>query len=261
MRLSRRKFGFLCAAATFGAASSAGVLDVPVIAVASDLSFAISELSVSFHASTGFEIRYTLGATGNFARQIRAGAPFQMFMAADERFVSDLARDGLTRDTGQLYAEGRVAIIVPENSRLRPDPTLEDLRRALESGTLGRFAIANPEHAPYGQRAQEALEHAGLWEVIQPHLVLGENVAQAGQFAVSGSTDGGIIAHSLALAPDLATIGRSALIPSEWHAPLLQRMVLMPDAGPVAEAFYAFVQSPEAIRILSAHGFSLPQGQ
>ncbi|MEY8881863.1 molybdate ABC transporter substrate-binding protein [Donghicola sp. XS_ASV15] len=231
-----------------------------MIASASDLSFAISDLVDSFHASTGLEVRYALGATGNLSRQIRAGAPFEMFMAADEQFVLDLSRDGLTRDPGVLYAQGRISIITPESSELHPDPSLQGLATALERGTLGRFAIANPEHAPYGQRAQEALAHAGLWEAIQPHLVLGENVAQAAQFAVSGNTDGGIIAHSLALAPDLAARGRSALIPAEWHAPLLQRMVLIRDAGPVAEAFYTYVQSSEARRILSDYGFSLPQG-
>lgn len=258
VRLTRRQFALSIGAGTLlGQAARAS--DVPVIAVASDLSFAITEVAQRFTADTGSKARITLGATGNFARQIRAGAPFQMFMAADEAFVQDLAADGLTRDGGALYAEGRVSIIVPNGSVLNADGSLEDLRRALTEGRLSRFAIANPDHAPYGQRAKEALQHAGLWDAIQPHLVLGENVAQAAQFAVSGNADGGLIAHSLALAPELATRGTSALIPSEWHNPLLQRMVLLPLAGPVAEAFYAYIQSDAAKAILSGYGFSLPQ--
>lgn len=259
MGLTRREFGMLgVAAAAFGQTADAS--DMPVIAVASDLSFAIADLQEHFTHMTGHGVRITLGATGNFAQQIRAGAPYQMFMAADETFVKDLAADGLTRDAGTLYAEGRVSLIVPSGSVLKPDGTLNDLRSALEGGRVTRFAIANPEHAPYGQRAKEALQHAGLWEAIQPHLILGENVAQAAQFAVSGNADGGLIAHSLALAPELKARGQSDLIAADWHNPLLQRMVLLPSAGPVAEAFYAYVQSPEAKEILATYGFSLPQG-
>ena len=258
MRLTRREFALsIGAGALLGQAARAS--DVPVIAVASDLSFAITEVAQAFTAETGQDVRITLGATGNFARQIRAGAPFQMFMAADESFVQGLAAEALTRDTGVLYAEGRVSIIVPEGSALQADGGLEDLRRALAEGRVSRFAIANPDHAPYGQRAKEALQHAGLWDAIQPHLVLGENVAQAAQFAMSGNTEGGLIAHSLALAPELATRGTSALVPAEWHNPLLQRMVLLTSAGAVAEAFYAYIQTDAAKGILARYGFSLPQ--
>lgn len=258
MRLTRRQFAVsIGAGALLGQAARAS--DVPVIAVASDLSFAITELAQNFTAETGQEVRISLGATGNLARQIRAGAPFQMFMAADESFVHGLAAEGLTRDAGVLYAEGRVSIIVPAGSALQADGELEDLRRALGDGRVSRFAIANPDHAPYGQRAKEALEHSGLWDAIQPHLVLGENVAQAAQFAMSGNTEGGLIAHSLALAPELATRGTSALVPSEWHDPLLQRMVLLPSAGAVAEAFYTYIQTDAAKSVLARYGFSLPQ--
>jgi molybdate transport system substrate-binding protein len=205
-------------------------------------------------------VALSFGSTGNFARQIREGAPFQMFMAADEAFVLDLARDGLTRDEGRLYAEGRIVIKVPEGSTLTADGSLEDLRRALAEGRVTRFAIANPDHAPYGMRAAEALRHAGLWDAIQPHLVLGENVSQAAQFALSGNAEGGIIAYSLALAPQLAAQGSHALIPRAWHAPLLQRMVLLNSAGPAAKAFYDYMSTPPARAIMERYGFALPQG-
>lgn len=205
------------------------------------------------------KVRLSFGSTGNFARQIREGAPFQIFMAADEAFIAALHRDGRTRDEGALYALGRIVLKVPTGSRLDPDGTLESLRRALAGGTIIRFAIANPDHAPYGMRAKEALQHLGLWEDIRPYLVLGENVSQAAQFALSGNAEGGIIALSLALAPEVAARGSHALIPAEFHAPLRQRMALMAGAGPVAEAFYAYMQSPPAREIMERYGFTLPE--
>ncbi len=147
---------------------------------------------------------------------------------------------------------------VPEGSVLEADGTLASLRTALEQGQIKRFAIANPEHAPYGKRAEEALRHAGLWDVIQPFLVLGENVAQAAQFALSGNAAGGIIAYSLALAPNVAARGSHDLIPADWHHPLRQRMALLRGAGPEAEALYTFIQSPTARAVMERYGFSLP---
>lgn len=240
-------------------AARAGPDDVPVVAAASDLQFALPHLAEAFREQTGLRVRPTFGSTGNFARQIREGAPFQVFMAADEQFVLDLARDGLTESEGALYAVGRIVLIVPQGSHLAVDGSLQDLAMALEQGRLDRFAIANPDHAPYGRRAMEALQTRGLWDAIQPHLVLGENVSQAAQFALSGNADGGIIAYSLALAPDIAARGRFALIPQEWHAPLRQRMALVSGAGQVARDFYRFVTTPAAREILTRHGFVLPE--
>lgn len=99
-----------------------------------------------------------------------------------------------------------------------------------------------------------------MWDDLQPHLVLGENVSQAAQFALSGNAEGGIIAYSLALAPGVGERGTFDLIPDEWHEPLRQRMVLLNDAGPVAEAFYDFVAGPEGRAIMERYGFTLPQG-
>ncbi len=261
MIVTRRLFASaLFACGLVAAAPAVARSETPTIAAASDLRYAVEEIAAAFQAETGQQVLLSFGSTGNFARQIREGAPFEMFMAADEHFILELARDGFTRDEGTRYAEGRVAIAIPnDGSPLQPDGTLEDLRAALAGGRVTRFAIANPEHAPYGMRAEEALRHAGLWEAIRPVLVLGENVSQAAQFALSGSVDGGIIAWSLALSPQLQAQGRFALIPAEWHAPLRQRMALMQDAGPVAEAFYAYIQQPTARAIMERYGFALPE--
>jgi molybdate transport system substrate-binding protein len=229
-----------------------------VIAAAADLQFALTEVAEAFKAETGQEVKLAFGSSGNFARQIRQGGPFEVYLSADEQYVLDLARDGFAQGEGTLYAIGRLVLVVPHGSPLRADGSLDDLAAALDDGRLERFAIANPEHAPYGERAEEALRHRGLWDKIQPKLVLGENVSQAAQFALSGSTQGGIIAYSLALSPKIAAQGSFELVPAEWHEPLRQRMALLRGAGPVAERFYAFVQEPEARRIMRRFGFILP---
>ena len=256
MAIARRTF--LLAALSLAALPAAAQEDAPVVAAAADLQFAVEEIAAAFRAETGEAVRLSFGSTGNFARQIREGAPFQIFMAADETFIAELHRDGFTRDEGALYALGRIVLKLPSGSPLALDGGLDDLAAALADGRLEKFAIANPEHAPYGMRAEEALKAKGIWEAIESKLVLGENVAQAAAFALSGSTQGGIIALSLALAPDLAAKGGHALIPEEMHSPLLQRMALLKGAGPVAERFYAYMGSDSARAIMRKYGFLLP---
>ena len=242
-----------------GAAPAAGrEAAAPLVAAASDLHFALAEVATAFERATGERVRLVVGSSGNFTRQILQGAPFEMFFSADEEYVAQLQRAGATRDGGALYAIGRIALLVPEGSPLRADGSLADLRAALAAGHVTRFAIANPEHAPYGRRAEEALRRAGLWEAIRPRLVLGENVSQAAQFAASGNAQGGIVAYSLALSPQVASGSRHALIAAEWHAPLRQRVVLTRKAGPAAERFYRYVQEPAAREILRRHGFAAP---
>lgn len=253
--------GIAMALSGLAGGSAWGQEGAPVVAAASDLQFAVEEIAAAFNAETGMEVRLSMGSTGNFARQIREGAPFQIFMAADEKFIEELHRDGFTRDAGDLYAVGRIVMMVPHGSSLEVDGGLDTLASALEAGGITRFAIANPEHAPYGMRAKEALIHKGLWDSLQSYLVLGENVSQAAQFALSGNAEGGIIAYSLALAPDVAGKGSYELIPAEWHQPLRQRMALLNNAGPVAEAFYEYINGPAAREIMERYGFVLPDGE
>ena len=230
----------------------------PTVAAASDLQFALEEVQAQFIAATGQRVQMVFGSSGNLYRQIVEGAPFQMFLSADEIYAEQLAAQGLTRDAGVLYAIGRLALMAPAGSPLQVDSTLSGLREALAKGQIRRFAIANPEHAPYGQRAEEALRHVGLWDALQGTLVLGENVSQAAQFATSGNAQGGIIAYSLALAPNVARLGKSALLPEEWHAPLRQRMILMHTASPAVEAFYSYLQEAPGRAIMQRYGFTLP---
>lgn len=232
---------------------------VPTVAAASDLKFALEEVAAQFERESGHKLRLVFGSSGNFYSQILQGAPFHLYLSADEDFVFRLADAGKTVDRGRLYARGRIGILVPHGSPLRADGELKDLAAALRDGRLRKFAIANPEHAPYGQRAEEALRHAGLWPAIRPHLVLGENISQAAQFATSGSAQGGIVALSLALAPDVAKLGQFALIPEAWHRPLLQRMVLLKGAPAPVREFHDHLSTPAAQAVMARYGFATPR--
>jgi molybdate transport system substrate-binding protein len=254
----KRFLRWLLVAVWWSAAAAAHGADGPVIAAASDLKFALDEIVVEFQKSTGQSVRVSYGSSGNFVRQIAQDAPFELFLSADESFVFKLADLGRTLDRGTPYATGRIVLFTPKGSPVRADAGFEDLRQALADGRLVKLAIANPEHAPYGRAAMEALKSAGLWPAIEPKLVLGENVSQAAQFASSGDATGGLIAYSLALAPAMRTRGTYFLIPAEAHAPLIQRMVLTTLADAVAEEFYQYLQGPAARATLRQYGFVAP---
>lgn len=260
MRLHRRLLiGLSLIGALAAVIAPARAQTPPTVAAASDLKFAIEEVAAAFEKDTGHKLRLVFGSSGSFKTQILQGAPFHLFMSADEGFVYELADAGKTEDRGRAYALGRIGIMVPPGSPLKADGELKDLAAALKDGRLQKFAIANPEHAPYGARAKEALQHVGLWEGIQGKLVLGENISQTAQFATSGSTQGGIIALSLALAPTVAKTGTFQLIPETWHQPLKQRMVLVKGAPEPARAFYQYIGTPAAQAIMKRYGFEMPK--
>ena len=240
-------------------AANSATADTPTsVAAAADLHYALDEILAAYSRQQSDKVRVTYGSSGNFFTQLQQGAPFDIFLSADEALVAKLAASGLTRNAGDLYALGRVVLFVPRGVAIEPDHDFADVRHALADGRLHKFAIANPEHAPYGRAARESLAHAGLLDTITPHLVLGENVAQAAQFARSGAAEAGIFALSLALAPPFKEAGRHVVIDETYHTPLRQRMVLMRGAGPAAERLYAYLRSSAARAVLDRYGFSLP---
>jgi molybdate transport system substrate-binding protein len=249
----------LVLASLLALAAPARAQSPPRIAAASDLSFALAEAAGVFAAETGERVTLVFGSSGTLTRQILDGAPFELFLSADEAFVAQLQAAGLTRDGGVLYAIGRLALFAPTGSPLVPSEGLAGLRRLLDANGVARFAIANPAFAPYGRAAEAALRAHGLWDALRQHLVLGDNVSQAAQFATTGNAVGGLIAHSLAVAPAMAARGSFSLVPESAHPPLRQRMVLLQRAGPVAERFYRYLQQPGARVILERYGFAVPQ--
>ncbi|MDO6612791.1 molybdate ABC transporter substrate-binding protein [Shewanella sp. 1_MG-2023] len=230
----------------------------PAIAAAANVKFALDEIVANFTAETGLALRVSYGSSGNFVAQIQHGAPFEMLLSADEFYVQQLHKAGKTDSDGDIYAIGKLALVAPNNSKLALDPQLTGLSQAVSQGEIKRFVIANPAHAPYGERAQALLESKDLWSALQPKIIMGENVSQAAQFALSGSAQGGIVALSLASAPQFTKMGRYIEIPQSLYQPINQRMVLTPRAGDTTKQFYQYMQSTAAQQVLENYGFGFP---
>lgn len=223
-----------------------------LVAAASDLQFAFTEIGERFEAQTGQKVLFTFGSTGNLTTQIENGAPFDILAAANVSFVDRLTGQGLTiPETQQLYAQGRIVLVVNRNAGLQV-ATLEDLL----DPAITRIAIANPAHAPYGQAAREALQSAGVWADVEDRLVLGENVSQTLQFVQTGDAPVGIVALSIADVPEVS----GTLIPAELHEPINQALAVISTTTneEAARAFIAFVNSPTGRDIMKRHGFLLP---
>jgi molybdate transport system substrate-binding protein len=241
---------------SLGYALPAVASDSPLVAVASSMQFAIREIAQSFERDTGIELRITPGASGKLFRQIENSAPFELYISADDALVRKLEATGKARTPAVDVARGRLAIFAAHGSPLEPDAALNGLDNALAENRIAKFAIANPAHAPYGQRAKEALQAAGLWDRVRDKLVIGENVAQATQFAISGAAQGGIVAHSLLLTDKTSDRGSYALLPESWHRPILHSMVLLENSDKTTMAFFHYLQSPVAQQILARYGYA-----
>lgn len=222
------------------------------VSAAADLQFAFTEIGVAFEQQTGTRVVFNFGSTGQLAQQIAQGAPVDLFAAANRAYVDDLAARGFIHsDSVQLYARGRITLWTRANNPTSLQ-SLDDLARP----EIKRVAIANPEHAPYGVAAREALQNAGVWDVVQPKLVFGENVSQAKQFAETGNVDAAIIALSLSV----GSSGRWVLIPQELHNPLDQALGIVANTRneSAARAFIDFVNSPFGRAVMIKYGFILP---
>jgi molybdate transport system substrate-binding protein len=236
--------------------------DAPNVAVAANLNFAMPEIAAAFKRKTGRDVKLAFGASGNFSRQIRAAAPFELFLSADEVNVKVLVDAGRTVDAGRVYAIGRLALFAPNASPVRVDEALAGLADAVRGGAAQRVAIANPELAPYGVAARTALTRTGLWDLLHGRIVLGENVNQTAQFALAGGVDAAFIPQSIVVSPNFKDRGRAALLPETLHDPIVQRMVLVRGAGETARQLYEFVLGAEARAILERYGFRPPaQGE
>ncbi len=243
-----------------GAVTSLQAADIPLVAAASSVQFALRDIAKTFHQDTGKSVRFSFASSGNLSRQIQQGAPFELFLSANRIYITRLQQQNRLQQRPVLYAAGRLVLLVPDN---KPAPTNLDqywqqLQQAIDNGQLQRFAIANPEHAPYGFAAREVLQQQQLWTALQAHLVLAENAAQAAQFIQSGAAQAGLTAYALAQTPALKRNTRSLLIPQALHHPLEQVMALLNRAGTTAKQFYQYLQQDKARRILRHYGYTTP---
>jgi molybdate transport system substrate-binding protein len=253
--LTRRTLAGLIALAPTRAWASEG----PRVAAASDLTGALPIIAERFRRAGGGPVRLTFGSSGALTRQIEAGAPFEVFLSAEASLARRLAAAGRTQGPGRVYGQGRLVIFARTGSRVRPAGGTAELIRALRDGRIRRLAIANPEHAPYGRAAREALTALGVWRLAEPRLVLGDSAAQAARFAMTGGAEAGLLPLSLALGPELARAGAHARIDPALHAPLVQTVVLLRGAGQEARAFFDFLASPPARAVLRDFGLA-PDG-
>lgn len=235
--------------------SSSPAESLPVtltVSAASDLTPAFEELGKLFTTGTGIKVTFNFGSTGQLTQQIEQGAPVDLLAAANVSFVEELERQNLIfPDSKTLYAQGRITLWTRNDSSLHLE-RIEDLAKS----EVRRIAIANPEHAPYGHAARQALESAGIWDRVASRLVFGENIIQTLQYAETGNVDAAIVALSLSVNSN----GRWVLISDQLHKPLNQALAVVRSTRHEAEArrFASFVNSAQGRPIMRKYGFVLP---
>lgn len=222
------------------------------VAVAANFADAARTLATDYARQSGQRIDISAASTGKLYAQIRNGAPFDVLLSADASTPRRLVEEGLADgSTLHDYAIGRLVLWSRDPARVKDGETL------LRKGAITRLAIANPDLAPYGAAAREALVYVRRWEELKPTLVMGENVGQAAQFVVSGAAPLGLLPRSLVLEARKTTPGSGWEVPASWHAPIVQTAVLLKrgERNPAARGFLKFLQTPAAQKRIHAFGY------
>jgi molybdate transport system substrate-binding protein len=226
------------------------------IAAAADLQSAMQDVAARFQKATGTNVKTIYGSSGNFFQQIQNGAPFDMFFSANLDYPRKLEAAKLTEPQSFYeYARGKIVIWVPNDSKL--DLTFGI--QALLSPSIRKIAVANPQHAPYGQAAVTAMQKEHVYDQIKGKLVLGENISQAASFVASGSADVGIVALALALSPNMKEKGRYVLVPVDDYPPIEQACVILSSSKnkTAAEHFLSFIKTAAIRDVFRTYGFEM----
>lgn len=237
--------------------SSAALAEKLTIAAAADLKFAMDEIVSQYKKTSPIdEIDVIYGSSGKIFTQIQQSAPYDLYFSADISYPNRLAAEGFTVGQVKPYAIGRIVLWAPTSKLDASKMTLESLVNI----DIHHIAIANPKHAPYGKRAEEALKSVDVWNKVESKLVYGENISQTAQFVQTGNAEVGIIALSLALSAELSKQGSYWLIPENLHKPLEQGYVMTKRAedNQLAKKFSQFMTTPEVRKIMVKYGFILP---
>lgn len=220
------------------------------IAAASDMKFALDELKARFEEiNPDIILGITIGSSGKFFEQIKNNAPFDIFFSADIEFPKKLKDAGIGAEVVP-YAIGQLVLWSMK------DKTIE--LQELKNPEYKTIAIANPKHAPYGNRAVEALKKIGIYDLLKDRLVLGENISQTAQFVEVGAASAGIVALSIVMAPNLKGKGTYKIIPDKLYPPLVQGFILLKKDNKSALKFTVYMQSEKAKIILTKYGFLSP---
>jgi molybdate transport system substrate-binding protein len=229
------------------------------VAAAADLQFAMQDVAARFQKETGKTVKPIYGSSGNFFQQIQNGAPFDMFFSANLDYPKQLDAAGLI-EPGSFYqyARGKIVIWVRNESKL----DLSTGMKALLDPSVKKIAVANPQHAPYGQAAVAAMQKENIYDKVKDKFVLGENISQTASFVVSGSADVGIVALSLALSPNMKDKGRYAEVPANEYPPIEQACVILgaSKSKETARQFLSFVKTSAIADVLRSYGFDVPAG-
>ena len=228
----------------------------PTIVVAANMKPAMEEIYQQYKSATGQEFRIIYGASGNLTRQIQQGAPFNLFVSADENFPLALSKEGFTVDEGKVYAIGRLAMIANKGKGIKLSLKEDDLRKIIMNAN--KIALAKPDVAPYGKAAVQFLTNVGLINVAKDKFAYGENISSATNFVVVGAAPIGFTAYSLAISKEVARDADHLLIPENLHEPIRQRMVLIKNPPQSVVDFYNYLQGPQAKAIIKAHGYAVP---
>jgi len=242
--------------AAFLLCSGSAFAQVTTIAVAANMKDAFLEISTAFRATGKPEMRVVYGSSGNFTTQIMNGAPFNLFIAADEHFPLELYKNGKTVDEGAVYAIGKLAIIAKKSSGIQLLDSKAGIAKAIQGAN--KIAIAKPDLAPYGKAAVEYLKAEGLWDLAKNKLVYADNIGVATTYVVSGAADVGFTAASLANSSEVVKETSFMLVDSKLYEPIKQRMVLIKGAPQEAVDLYRFMQTPQAKAILQKYGYTTP---
>lgn len=251
--MTKRIFIFL--AVSFALTGSV-FAQVATIAVAANMKDAFAEIAAEFKSTGKPEMRMVYGSSGNFAAQIMNGAPFSLFIAADEQFPLELFKNGKTVDDGSVYAIGKLVIITKTSSGIYLSDSKSDIAKAISKAN--KVAIAKPEIAPYGRAAVQYLKAEGLWDLAKDKLVYADNIGSATTYVASGAADLGFTAFSLAKSPELLRQTSYVAVDTKMYEPIKQRMVLIKGAPQEAQDLYRFMQVPKAKSILQKYGYSTP---
>lgn len=251
--MTKRIFIFL--AVSFALTGSV-FAQVATIAVAANMKDAFAEIAAEFKSTGKPEMRVVYGSSGNFAAQIMNGAPFSLFIAADEQFPLELFKNGKTVDDGSVYAIGKLVIITKTSSGIYLSDSKSDIAKAISKAN--KVAIAKPELAPYGRAAVQYLKAEGLWDLAKDKLVYADNIGSATTYVASGAADLGFTAFSLAKSPELLRQTSYVAVDTKMYEPIKQRMVLIKGAPQEAQDLYRFMQGPKAKSILQKYGYSTP---
>ena len=230
--------------------------ETTLVAVAANFTKPMTEIAAAFEKKTGHSAKLSFGASGKFVAQMENGAPFEVFLAADDKTTAKVLQDSLAvANTDFTYAIGKLVLWSASTG------LVDEQGEVLTKGGFKHIALADPKLAPYGAAAIEVLKSKSLLDKLQPLFVLGENISQTYQFVSTGNAELGFVALSQVIDPEKGKIvkGSAWQVPENLYPAIKQNAVLLKkgEGNPAAPALLEFLKSPEAKAIISKYGYGL----